>query len=274
MYGKKHSEEAKEKAKQWYLDGQEPFIFSEMVKEDLYNLFGRNNLDVQYSLASCQGDGFNIYGKINARSIFNCLENHNGGAEFKAFEDVLTENEKKIILAYAEDCGEVKLPMNNRYCYSLADYIDIVEDWTWELENADYTDINEEALKNLQIMELQNKNTAQIAATLARQDARAARTQSNETDFLRNEIDSKNQWSKEDTAILGKGTAIGAGTGAVVAGGVALSGALAGTKLGAMFGTFAGPIGTAIGAVAGAAIGAIIGGIFGAANKKEASKNE
>lgn len=144
------SEEAKESVKEWYLENQEPYFFTEMCKEDLYNLFGRNNLDVQYSLASCQGDGFNIYGKINARNIFNCLENHNGGTEFKAFEDVLTENEKKIILAYAEDCGEVKLPMNNRYCYSLADYIDIVEDWTWELENADHTEINEEALSKFE----------------------------------------------------------------------------------------------------------------------------
>ena len=144
------SEEAKEAVKEWYLENQEPYFFTEMCKEDLYCLFGKNNLDVQYSLASCQGDGLNIYGKINAKDIINCLNNHNGGAEFKEFEDVLTEDEKKIILAYAEDCGEVKLPMNNRYCYSLADYIDIVEDWIWELENADYTDINEEALKKFE----------------------------------------------------------------------------------------------------------------------------
>ena len=144
------SEEAKEAVKEWYLENQEPYFFTEMCKEDLYCLFGKNNLDVQYSLASCQGDGLNIYGKINAKDIINCLNNHNGGAEFKEFEDVLTEDEKKIILAYAEDCGEVKLPMNNRYCYSLADYIDIVEDWTWELENADYTDINEEALNKFE----------------------------------------------------------------------------------------------------------------------------
>ena len=144
------SEEAKEAVKEWYLENQEPYFFTDMCKEDLYNLFGKNNLDVQYSLASCQGDGLNIYGKINAKDIINCLNNHNGGAEFKEFEDMLTEDEKKIILAYAEDCGEVKLPMNNRYCYSLADYIDIVEDWIWELDNANYTNINEEALKKFE----------------------------------------------------------------------------------------------------------------------------
>lgn len=140
------SEEAKEKAKQWYLDGQEAFIFTDMCKEDLYNLFGKNNLDVQYSLASCQGDGFNIYGTIDTESIFKCLEKHNGGTQFEKFEDVMTEEEKKIILAYANECGEIKLPMNNHYCYSLADYIDVAEDWTWNLEYTDYTEINEDVL--------------------------------------------------------------------------------------------------------------------------------
>lgn len=140
------SDEAKEKAKEWYLNGQEEFIFTDMCKEDLYNLFGKNNLDVQYSLASCQGDGFNIYGTIDTESIFKCLEKHNGGTQFEKFEDVLTEEEKKIILAYAEECGDINIPMNNRYCYSLSDYIDITEEWVWRLECADYTDINENVL--------------------------------------------------------------------------------------------------------------------------------
>ena len=140
------SAEAKEKVKQWYLDGQEPFIFTEDCKMDLYNLFGKNNLDVQYSLSCCQGDGFNIYGKIDAESIFNCLENHNGGTQLAKFEDALTEKEKKTILAYAEECGAIELPMNRNYSYSLADYIDIEEEWVWKLEYADYSNINVDVL--------------------------------------------------------------------------------------------------------------------------------
>lgn len=140
------SEEAKEKVKEWYLNGQEAFIFTDDCKMDLYNLFGKNNLDVQYSLSYCQGDGFNIYGRIDAKSIFDCLENHNGGTQLKRFENVLTEEEKNIILEYAEECGEISLPMNRRYCYSMADYIDIAEEWSWRLEYADYTDINEKLL--------------------------------------------------------------------------------------------------------------------------------
>ncbi len=141
------SEEAKEKVKRWYLNGQEPMAFSEMVKEDLNCLFGKNNLDVQYSLSYCQGDGFNIYGEIDAKNIFECLEKHNGGTQLAEFENVLTEEEKKTIIHYAEECGAIKLPMNNRYCYSLADYIDITEDWGYQLENYfEYDNINEELL--------------------------------------------------------------------------------------------------------------------------------
>ena len=67
------TEGAKEKVKAWYLEGREPFVFTEDCEMDLENLFGENDLKVQYSLGYCQGDGFNIYGKVYAESIFKCL---------------------------------------------------------------------------------------------------------------------------------------------------------------------------------------------------------
>lgn len=140
--------EAKEKVKQWYLDGQEAFIFTKDCKQDLYNLFGETGLDVQYSLASCQGDGFNIYGRINAKNIFDCLEKHNGGKQLAQFEDMLTEKEKKTILHYASECGAIELPMNNRYCYSLADYIDIADAWEYNLYG--FKNINVDTLKKFE----------------------------------------------------------------------------------------------------------------------------
>lgn len=147
------SEDAKENVKQWYLEGQEPFIFTDMCKEDLYNLFGKNDLEVQYSLAYCQGDGFNIYGEIDAESIFKCLEEHNGGSQLEKFEDILTEKEKKTILHYANEVGKIKLPHNNRYCYSLADYIDIVDDWEYDLENySGYSNINKKVLTKFETL--------------------------------------------------------------------------------------------------------------------------
>lgn len=144
------SDDAKERVKQWYLDGQEnmTFIFTEDCIEDLHNLFGDNSLEVQYSLASCQGDGFNIYGSIEAWKIFNCLDKHNGGTQLEKFENVLTDEEKKIILNYAEQCKDIELPYNRRYCYSLADYIDIVDEWEWYLEE----DYDKELLKRFENM--------------------------------------------------------------------------------------------------------------------------
>lgn len=146
------NDEAKEKVRQWYLDGQEPFIFTEDCKMDLENLFGKNNLEVQYSLSYCQGDGFNIYGKIDAENIFSCLERHNGGTQLARFEDMLTEKEKKTILHYADVCGAVNLPINRHYCYSMADYIDIADDWETDLVYADYRDIKFDVLKKFETL--------------------------------------------------------------------------------------------------------------------------
>lgn len=147
------SDKAKEKVKEWYLEGREPFIFTEDCEEDLHNLFGKNDLKVQYSLGYCQGDGFNIYGKISAHSILNCLEKHNGGTQLEEFEDALTVKEKATILHYAEECGDIELPMNNRYCYCIARYTDIADDWEYQLENySGYKNINKEALEKFESM--------------------------------------------------------------------------------------------------------------------------
>lgn len=145
------SDEAKENVKKWYLESfHDTDLFTEDCENDLYNLFGGNSLYVQYELNYCQGDGFNIYGKINVESIFKCLENHNAGSQLEPFESVLTDNEKRTILHYAEECGEIELPKNNRYTYSLADRIDIVDDWTFQLENCVYRDINIDTLKKFE----------------------------------------------------------------------------------------------------------------------------
>ena len=145
------SEEAKEKVRQWWLETQDSYGFTEDVKEDLKCLFGDNDLDVQYSLSYCQGDGFNIYGEIDAESIFKCLEEHRAGTQLAEFEDMLTEKEKRTILHYANEVGRIKLPMNGRYCYSLADYIDIVDDWGYDLEHySGYNNINRKALEKFE----------------------------------------------------------------------------------------------------------------------------
>jgi hypothetical protein len=145
------SDDAKEKAKEWFLEGRESFMFTEDCEQDLENLFGKNSLKVQYSLGYCQGDGLNIHGKISAEAILNCLEAHNGGTQLEQFEDVLTDKEKKTILHYAKQCGEIELPINSHYCYCISDYVDIAEEWSYILENYfSYSNINKETLEKFE----------------------------------------------------------------------------------------------------------------------------
>lgn len=145
------SDKAKEKVKEWYLEGRNEYIFTEDCEEDLHNLFGNNDLKVQYSLGYCQGDGFNIYGKVSAKAILNCLEEHNGGTQLEQFENVLTAKEKATILHYAEECGDIELPINHRYCYCIAGHTDIADDWEYQLENySGYKNINKEVLEKFE----------------------------------------------------------------------------------------------------------------------------
>lgn len=145
------SDEAKEKAKQWYLDDDfRTAEFTVMTEEDLNNLFDEK-LSVQYSLSNRQGDGLNIYGEIHAESIMECLREHNGGEQLKQFEDRLNEKEWKIICHYAKECDTIKLPANRQYCYCIADRIDVAEDWYYQLENySGYANINMEVLKKFE----------------------------------------------------------------------------------------------------------------------------
>ena len=145
------SEEAKEKVKEWYLDDDTRVSdFSDMCNEDLKELF-RSDLKVQYSLSYCQGDGLNIYGEVEAEEIFKCLEEHRAGTQFAQFENILTEKERKTILHYADECGKIKLEQNRQYSYSLTNYIDIVEEWSYQLENYSYfKNINIEALQKFE----------------------------------------------------------------------------------------------------------------------------
>lgn len=148
------SDEAKEVVKKWWLDGQDSYGFTEDVKEDLKCLFGDNDLDVQYQLSYCQGDGFNISGEVDTENIFKCLEEHRAGEQLAKFENYLTDKEKKTILHYASVIGgKIKLPMNSRYGYSMAEYIDVADEWEYDLEYySGYSNINTEVLKKFETL--------------------------------------------------------------------------------------------------------------------------
>ena len=70
------SDEAKEKVQQHYLD--DPIrndLFYEDCMETIHSLFPQSDLKVQYSLSSCQGDGFNIYGTLDVFNMINLIRN-------------------------------------------------------------------------------------------------------------------------------------------------------------------------------------------------------
>ena len=138
------SEEAKDKVKQWYLDDDfRPYEFENIYTEDLKYLFNNSDLKLQFSLSYCQGDGLNIYGKLDLMDVFTAIRDteHNGDL-FEQYKDLFSEHEQKTIEAYMEVCGrEVELPYNRHYCYCIDDRVDFADDWIESLEYCRYKNI-------------------------------------------------------------------------------------------------------------------------------------
>lgn len=122
------SQVAKEKVKEFYLKAQEPCIFEELCNEELHDMF-HTDLNVQFSLSYCQGDGFNIYGKIGVDDILNALITI---PTLPKYQFLTVENIKKLS-KFGEICGRIELPENRFYCYSVSDRIDFCNDWIEDL---------------------------------------------------------------------------------------------------------------------------------------------
>lgn len=112
------SESAKENVRKWYLEGQEPCIFTEDCRMMLNELFPNSDLKVEYSLAYCQGDGLNIYGDIDLGDVLERIAND------------FTEKERKFIKWACRSYGRTyNMPSNHRYCYCICSRNDFTEDW-------------------------------------------------------------------------------------------------------------------------------------------------
>lgn len=100
------SDEAKARAKSDYLNEDiRTEEFYEMQKEYLASLFPHSMLDLQFSLAYCQGDGANIYGKFALIDFLPLWE--------------ASEKEKRTIAFYIEESiDKYKFSENRSYCYS------------------------------------------------------------------------------------------------------------------------------------------------------------
>lgn len=127
--------------------------------------------------------------------------------------------------------------------------------------------IDEESLKKIQEVQLEQLEAAQIDSQQAEAYARIAEAKAKQTEFLRKDIKTDEEFLSEDT---GRSTGWGAGVGASAG----VVGAIAGAKLGALTGMWAGPIGAAIVGAIGLAVGAGVGAIVGAINQNSETERE
>jgi len=106
------SEQAKDEAKRWYLEGKDANWFKDDCDIWLSETFPNSKLEVQFSLSSCQGDGLNIYGNVDYNDIYAVIVE--SSAKF-------TEKEKKYIAWFIKEfASDYKMIENPRYgyCYS------------------------------------------------------------------------------------------------------------------------------------------------------------
>lgn len=131
------SDEAKEAVKRWYLnDPCMVEMFTENCEQDLENLFPKSELKVEYSLNYCQGDGFNIYGKIYLDEVLEKIA------------DKFTEKEMKFFKWVFNEYGSsYKMESNRHYCYCICSRNDFSEDILCNMEDDNMRGIPTETLK-------------------------------------------------------------------------------------------------------------------------------
>jgi len=119
------SEQAKEKAKEWYLEGKDAYWFKDDCEEILHCEFPNSELKVEFSLSYCQGDGLNIYGSIDLLELWNKLD-----------KSKYTDKEKKF-MEYVLKTHAVDYTMKQNYRYGYCnssswDFTeDIIDDMEW-----------------------------------------------------------------------------------------------------------------------------------------------
>ena len=141
-----------------YLEFQKPsgkkLVSSKLTLEDgkCEYYLGKDLLDeIGYLKIQVVAKGENFVKKSSRYGLY-IADSINASEEVnEEFEDVLTEKEKKTILNYAEECGKIELPCNNRYCYCIASHVDIADEWEYQLEYySRYANINKEVLEKFE----------------------------------------------------------------------------------------------------------------------------
>lgn len=142
------SDEAKKTVKDMFLQwrGEDGSIFTEGCETTLAELFPNSDLKVQYSLSYSQGDGFNTSGTLTVGDLLNVdmSEYPLNNSDIKPLSD------KDAIKTACEDAGisKIKLPVNRRYGYSMADSIELETDSGYSVADLESLSDSEVALLN------------------------------------------------------------------------------------------------------------------------------
>lgn len=130
------SDSAKENARRNYLDlFHYADDFETFCVDDLANNhFPNSDMKVQFSLSYCQGDGFNIYGKMELSDAI----------DFVLHKTSNFDNKNIRFFKWLKTLGyEIVLPYNNRYGYCCVDHANYAIDIEWLLEYDGYTSDSE-----------------------------------------------------------------------------------------------------------------------------------
>ena len=134
------SDDARERVKQWYLDGQNAGVFADDCKDWLQYEYGLIDMTVQFSLSYCQGDGLNVYGDVAFWELEKIFKN----SEF-------TEKElKRLEFYYKQVYDAIHIPANPRYSYDYSNRIDFASNWIAELENDGIRDIDKRLISRFE----------------------------------------------------------------------------------------------------------------------------
>lgn len=142
------SESAKEHARERYLHiFHESYMFEEDCIEYIHTFFFPNSdLGIEFSLSSCQGDGLNIYGKMDIKDAVDFVMDecekegkHDFDKQIKRFFNWLKT------LDYT-----IELPKNPHYCYCYINNCNFAFDLIDNLEQDGYTSGNKKHFEMLE----------------------------------------------------------------------------------------------------------------------------
>ena len=145
------NEEAKEVVKQWYLDGQDSSNFNDILKYELGLFFPNSELNANYSLNYCQGDGVNIHGIISLKDVLEFSTLHQLNEFYPKMKEVFTEKEIKTLNFYFKQISDstIELPQTRGYaCSAAMAYVEpsLIE----SLEYDKIRDINKKLIKKFE----------------------------------------------------------------------------------------------------------------------------